>query len=88
MTEVKNDNATTNAPNNLEQCDMTGFRQYPEDMVPDGYGNLVRKKSYESRHPMDVFKARGGDKQRGSVSPEQSDIFIGTDIDTVTIDDL
>lgn len=70
---------------NFEICARTGFRQLPtwhpdSKFMRDGYGEYVRTKSADERHPQDFVKSRGGDKQIGSVSPEPDNVFISTSI--------
>ena len=76
---ITNANATA-GPTNYEICQRTGFRQYPGELMRDGYGELIRPKSVDERHPQDFVRSRGGDRQRGSVSPEQNNSFIVTSI--------
>ena len=88
-TSVTNSGATTDVPSNYLICARTGFKIPVSDgLVRDGYGQWVRASSAEQRHPQDRIRSRGGEKQRGSVSPEQTNRFVGTEIDTVTADDL
>lgn len=75
-----NSQATSDVPTNYDLCQRTGFRQYPGELVRDGYGEYVRGRSSDERHPQDFQRSRGGDRQRGSVSPEQDDTFIATSI--------
>ena len=79
-TPITNAQATADVPTNYEICSRSSFRQYPGELVRDGYGELVRKKSMDERHPQDFVRSRGGDRQRGSVSPEGDDTFIVTSI--------
>ena len=84
-TAIQNTTATTDVPQNYEICQRTGFRVRPGELDKDGYGELVRKESRESRHPQDVIRgksASGG----GPKSPEGSDTFLSTN--EVTADDL
>lgn len=73
-----------------EICQRTGFRQLPEfhplsDFIRDGYGEYVRRKSVDSRHPQDYGRSRGNDRQEGPQNPESDDNFLTT---TVEADDL
>ena len=77
-TAIRNLDATTDVPQNFEICDRTGFKQYPGGLKVEYYGHAVRKKSFEERHPQEVVRHRGMDRQRGSKSPEPEDVFVGT----------
>ena len=84
-----NANATRLSPKNYEQDPKSGFLQYPGTMIRDGQsGDYTRRRSYDPRHPQELLRSRGGDKQTGSVAPEQPNRFVGTDIDTVEASDL
>ena len=83
-----NADATTDVPNNIEHCSISGFRVWPDEIVRDGYGHYVRKKSYDDRHPQDLARAAPATGRKGSPSGEVSDRFIGTDIDEVDAEDL
>lgn len=77
--------ATAGDPSFIEICDRTGFKMYPwwhplSELVEDGYGNYVRAKSADSRHPQDYVRSRGNDKSEGPQSAEGSDVFISTSI--------
>ena len=78
-TPILNANATA-GPTNNEICQRTGFRLYPGELMRDGYGELMRGKSVDERHPQDFVRSRGGDRQRGSVSPEQDNVFISVSV--------
>ena len=84
--EITNANATTLVPNNYEQDTKSGFRQYPGDLIRDGYGDYTRRRSYDPRHPQELLRSRGGDKQRGPVRPEGDDVFLSDG--EITADDL
>ena len=73
---LENTNATTDNPNNYEQDDRSGFRQYPGDLIRDGQtGGMVRKKSYDPRHPQESIRSTT-DSQRGPQNPEGEDVFL------------
>lgn len=72
---------------NYEICARTGFRQLPGTLVKDGYGELVRGSSRDSKHPQDFVRSRP-DKLEGSKRPEQTDRFIGVDTPAVSASDL
>ena len=74
---LSNANSTTDVPNNYEHCSRSGFRVYPDEIVRDGYGHYVRKKSYDDPHPSDHIKSVAVGK-KGSPSPETADTFVTT----------
>lgn len=82
-TPIINENATF-VESNFEICDRTGFKQYPWGLQVQWDGVAVRKKSFEARHPQEILRHRGTDRQRGSKNPEPEDVFVGT----VSVDDL
>ena len=67
--------------------DRTGFKVEVrgEGLVQDGHLSSVmtRSKSRDSYHPQERISSRS-DSQRGPVSPESDDVFVGT----VSVDDL
>ena len=66
--------------------DRTGFRMsVREGLVRDGHlkSVMTRSKSRDSYHPQERITSRP-DAQRGPVSPESDDVFVGT----ITVDDL
>jgi len=81
-----NSNATTDVPSNYEICDRTGFRVLPGQLVREWNGAMVRRESWEARHPQDFVRGRA-ERQRGSPRPEPADTFIA-DNDQVTVSDL
>jgi len=69
-------------------CDRTGFKiPISEGLMEEWNGRMVRKESFEPRHPQDFVRGVS-ENQEGSPRPEQGDRFIGTDIPAVTTDDL
>ena len=78
------------AESNYLICDRTGFKiPVEEGLVEEWNGRMVRRKSWEPRHPLDVIRARGESKRDGSPRPEPQDQFI-EDLyaSGVTADDL
>ena len=67
--------------------DRTGFKVEVrgEGLVRDGHltSVMTRSKSRDSYHPQEHITSRP-DAQRGPVSPESDDVFVGT----ITVDDL
>ena len=84
---ITNPGATTDVPNNYEQCDLSGFRQLPGSMKLTWNKYAVRKRSFDQRHPSTMQQSGHTDKLRGSKRPEQDDRFI-EDIGEVTVSDL
>ncbi|KKL65324.1 hypothetical protein LCGC14_2156080, partial [marine sediment metagenome] len=85
-TRIENDNATTDVPNNYEQCDLTGFRQLPGSMKLTWNKYAVRKKSWDERHPATMQQSGHTDRWKGAQRPEQDDRFL--EDNEVTADDL
>jgi hypothetical protein len=82
----ENDQAELPPPNNYLICDRTGFRvSVKEGLKKEWTGKMVRKESWEPRHPQDLNRGRATERERGSPRPEQSDNFITTE---VTVEDL
>ena len=82
---ITNSNATTSVPVNYLICSRTGFRvSVKEGLVKDGYGEMVRKESADSRHPQDMVRSRP-ERQQGSIRPEPEDNFIDSISDGSTL---
>ena len=71
---TSNPTASTDRINHFEICQRTGFKVLPGTLVKDGYGLWVRPESADMRHPQEQVRSRA-ETQRGSVSPEQDDVF-------------
>lgn len=65
-------------PSNYEICDRTGFKVQAGGLVNEWNGAMVRRQSWESRHPQDFVRART-EKQNGSPRPEQAVNYIADD---------
>jgi hypothetical protein len=65
-------------PSNDEICDRTGFKVPRGTLRPEWNGAMVRRQSWEPRHPQDFVKGRA-ECPKGSPRPEQPDIFIADD---------
>jgi hypothetical protein len=79
--QITNSQATDDVPTNFEICQRTGFKQLPvwhpdSKLIEDGYGDYVRTKSYDSRHPQDYVASRGNDRQEGPQNPELDNLFL------------
>jgi len=75
-TFIVNDNATTDAPTHINMCDLSGFKQYPDQMVSTWDGYRVRKKSHDPKNPQLEIKATQDHVNKGSRRPEQADTFL------------
>ena len=81
-----NTNTVIGYPDNELVCDRTGFVvSRAEGLVREWNGLMVRKKSFEKRHPQDFVRSRG-EQQTGSIRPEQPDTFLSTN--EVSVSDL
>jgi hypothetical protein len=69
---------TISVASNYEICDRTGFRVPVGELVKEWNGSMVRRKSWEARHPQDFVRGRP-EHPRGSPRPEQADTFIADD---------
>ena len=82
---ITNTSAEAGVTNNLI-CDRTGFRvPVSEGLKREWNGRMVRKQSWEPRHPQDYIRARTTEESKGSPRPEQADVFIS---DAISVDDL
>ena len=84
-----NSTATTDEPSNYLICERTGFRvSVKEGLRREWTGAMVRKQSWEARHPQDFVRSKM-ESQKGSERPEQTDRFISDLYPSgVTADDL
>lgn len=70
---ITNDSATPGETNYLI-CDRTGFRvSVSEGLHREWNGRMVRRQSWEARHPLDYIRARTTERAGGSPRPEQAD---------------
>lgn len=75
---IGNSTATETPSNNLI-CDRTGFKvSVKEGLRKEWTGRMVRKESWEPRHPQDFYRGKSREKQKGSERPEQEDVFLTT----------
>ena len=75
-------NDATEVSDNYLVCQRSGFRvSVKEGLVKDGErpGLWVRKEDYDPFHPQRLVRSRP-ETQRGSVAPEQPDIFIDSGV--------
>ena len=83
MTDITNDNATTDGVNRYNVCQRSGFRAKPGELVRDGYGAMVLPEYAESRHPQDAVRSTGPDEpNRGAIRPDDTgrELFISTSV--------
>ena len=83
-TPIVNADSTTNVATNYEQCDRSGFRVMPGELVRNWDGVYTRSKSYDPKHPQLLIRSVA-DKIKGSIRPEPDNNFLTED---VTADDL
>lgn len=86
---ITNPNASDGVTN-YQVDQRTGFKELPSwhpnsEIVEDGYGKHVRKKSADPRHPQDFVRSGRNAPQSGPQNPETSDSFIS---DSVGPEDL
>jgi hypothetical protein len=86
---IENDNAEDGF-GNYEIDQRTGFKQLPmwhpdSQLVRDGYGELVRRKSQDMRHPQDYVQSGRNVPQEGPQNPESDDSFLSA---TISPEDL
>ena len=68
-------------------CDRTGFKvSVKEGLKEEWTGAMVRKESWEPRHPQELLRVRP-EKQHGSERPGQPDEFIDISVG-VSVSDL
>lgn len=70
----QNTNTFTDSPN-YEICDRTGFKVPVGELAKEWNGGMVRRESWEPRHPQDFVRGRP-ERAKGSPRPEQADTFI------------
>ena len=81
-----NSDAVTTVPSNYLICERTGFRvPVDEGLVREWDGKMVRRQSWEPRHPQDFVRGVA-ENLKGSERPEQTDRFLTTN--EVTADSL
>ena len=83
MVDVIINNDTTSEKSNYMHSDRTNFRV--DELKTEWTGAMVAPDEWESKHPQDFVKSRGGEREYGPQSPEDDNNFIST---AVTIDDL
>ena len=81
---IVNADSTTDVPTNYEQCDRSGFRQYPHTLLRNWDGVYTRSKSYDAKHPQ-LLVSSVSEKLKGSIRPEADDNFL---TEEVSADDL
>ncbi len=78
-TEIVNADTSTAEPTNYEQCDRSGFRQWPGELIRNWDNVYTRRKSVDERHPQLMIKSVS-ENLKGSVSPEGDDTFLTEDV--------
>ena len=61
-------------------CDRTGFKLKREQCQTEWNGLLVRRESWEARHPQDLIRSKMDDQSvpAGEANPPGEDIFLAT----------
>lgn len=77
---------TVSVASNYEICDRTGFRVPVGELAKEWTGAMVRRESWEARHPLDFVRGRA-EHAKGSPRPEQVDTFI-VDGEQIEVGDL
>ncbi len=67
-------------------CDRTGFKTPSDEASREWNGLLVRKESWEIRHPQDWVKPKYDKQSVKNARPESTDVFL--EPGDVTVDDL
>ncbi len=67
-------------------CDRTGFKIKRSQARKEWNGRIVRKESFEERHPQDFLRVRPDDQSVRDARTEQTDVFLSTN--EVTVDSL
>lgn len=67
-------------------CDRTGFAVYSDDVKKEWNGKIVRKKSWEKRHPQDLVRAVPESPGVPDARPRPEYRFVA--INEVTVDSL
>ena len=67
-------------------CDRTGFKLKASECQKEWTGRIVRKKSWEPRHPQDFIEGRDDDQSVPDARPWPTDKFLSAN--EVTVDDL
>jgi hypothetical protein len=70
----------------LVKCDRTGFTYYRSQCRTEWNGLLVRKESWEARHPQDLIRSIRDDQSVPDPNPPGEDIFL--EPGDVSADDL
>ena len=79
MTDITNNNATTDPPVSYEVCQRTGFKVPKGTLRQEWSGLWVRPESYEHKHDALSIRSRP-ERQTGSPRPEPDNLFITVDI--------
>lgn len=66
--------------------DRTGFKMLRSECRKEWQGLLVRKESWERRHPQDTVKPKYDSQSVKDARPESTDKFL--EVGEVTVDDL
>ena len=68
------------------RCDRTGFKVKRSQCRKEWNNMIVRKESWEPRHPQDLLRSRPDRQQVADPRSESEDVFLG--VNEVTADSL
>ena len=67
-------------------CDRTGFKMKASECQKEWTGRIIRKKSWDPRHPQDFIEVSTDDQAVPDARPWPTDKFLS--VNEVTVDDL
>ncbi len=73
--------------NHYEICDRSGWKVRTGTLIKEWTGFMVLPRFWETRPPSEFVRSIP-EQQRGSIRPEQTDRFIGEDVDEISPGDL
>ena len=79
-TPIINTNASTDIISNVNECDLSGFKQLPGSMKLTWNKYAVRQKSWDQRHPQETIRTTSPAPRRTLRNPEPDDVFIDTNV--------
>jgi len=87
MTDITNDNATTDPPVNYEICDLSGFRAKRGQLRETWDGLMVLPDFWEPKHDQLFVRSIVDKPNRGSIRPDDTlrENFLSS---SITVDDL
>lgn len=58
-------------------CDRTGFKVKAEETEKEWTGSIVRRKSWEPRHPQDFVRGKEDRQSVPNARPRKTDVYVG-----------